>query len=191
MSVTICADGDFKEQVSSLTHTAAGRCGQKLTLPCFPSLLLCSALLLGRLLPALVNSPSRPTSSSDTSPERRPRPSRRALFTPSAWTETGQRSSTSSLVRSRTSAPETRRVRTDRGLLSACVVGPPLIWCCLLALPRCLLAVFIETEGFFNLILAVVLAVHPLTSPEFASLYPQLLLAATASQDRKRAQYQV
>jgi hypothetical protein len=50
-----------------------------------------------------------------------------------------------------------------------------------------------ETEGFFNLLLAVILSAHALGSDEFASLYPQLLLAATASSssDRRRAQYQV
>lgn len=50
-----------------------------------------------------------------------------------------------------------------------------------------------ETEGFFNLLLAVIFSAHALDSNEFAGLYPQLLLAATASSssDRRRAQYQV
>lgn len=50
-----------------------------------------------------------------------------------------------------------------------------------------------EVEGFFNLLLAVVLAVHPVDSAPFAEIFPKILAALTNDKRRelRRAQYQM
>ncbi|KAL7413204.1 hypothetical protein BDY24DRAFT_390880 [Mrakia frigida] len=50
-----------------------------------------------------------------------------------------------------------------------------------------------EVEGFFNLLLALLLSVHSISSSEFAVSYPKILSAVTSDKRRelRRAQYQI
>ena len=60
-------------------------------------------------------------------------------------------------------------------------------------LPVACLPVRPEVEGFFNLLLALLLSVHSISSPEFAASYPKILSAVTSDKRRelRRAQYQM
>jgi hypothetical protein len=52
---------------------------------------------------------------------------------------------------------------------------------------------FSEVEGFFNLLLALILSVHPIDSSEFAAHYSKILDAVVSDRRRelRRAQYQM